>query len=112
MTTEEFFLLHREICRRWQSLPGIETGKLPGVRMLQLCCYIGGHSGCSLNEAAFFAEITPGAASMLVDALCGKGILKRTLDSGDRRRIRLFLSPETRRFLEEIEEEINRNVLK
>ncbi len=80
--------------------------------MLQICCYIGGHPDCSLNEAAQFAGISQGTASVLVDLLCNREILKRTRDSDDRRRVRLSVTPATRCFLNGVEALIDRNTQK
>jgi len=112
MTPEDFFRIHREICRRWQAVLGAKTQDAPkkfpsSCHALSLYCYIGGHPGCSLNEAAAFVGTSPGTASMLVDSLCGRKILTRTLHPGDRRRVCLFVTPAARCFLDEIEALIN-----
>ncbi len=108
ITPGDFFSLHREICRRWRKFLDAQANGMPGgfhsgCNALQLFCHIGAHPGCSLNEAAAATGVGPGTASSLIDFLCSAGILRRTLDPGDRRRICLSVTPAAKRFLFEIE---------
>jgi DNA-binding MarR family transcriptional regulator len=49
--------------------------------------------GSSLNDIADFLGLTPPAASRLVDGLVARGLVTRSLDPGDRRRLMLRVTP-------------------
>lgn len=61
---------------------------------------------CALNEArtpaelARFQDLEGSTVTRMVDRLCKKGLMKRTRDRNDRRRVLLTVTPEGRKALE------------
>lgn len=55
-----------------------------------VCCH--GQSGLMLKEIAQGMQLSPGAASLLVDQLVKRGLLARSTSENDRRAIRVELS--------------------
>ena len=79
---------------------GTETGasemqaprmSVPQVRAL---LYVRRHAGCGLSALAEHVGVSLAAASALVDRLVRAGLLERTTDPAERRRIRLHLTPD------------------
>ena len=95
MTPDEFFRLYREFGRRWtvflrgSSPANTAAPHAGGFKALHICYYAFRHPGCALHESAAAVGLSTGAASALVDSLCGRGLLLRTPAHHDRRRIEL-----------------------
>ncbi|QDU32018.1 putative HTH-type transcriptional regulator YusO [Poriferisphaera corsica] len=61
---------------------------------------------CSLKAAAKRMGVSDASASVMVDTLVGKGMLRRVRDEHDRRKVLISLTDEVRQSMEEIDEEI------
>jgi DNA-binding MarR family transcriptional regulator len=83
-------VIMRDIIRHMQ------TGRDPGMSVPQfrVMVYIVRHPGASLAQLANFLGQAPPSASKLVDALVRQNLIERRVDSADRRRITLNISPQ------------------
>ncbi len=64
-----------------------------------------GEEGISVKELAEKAGVTPGAITQLVDVLIAKDVVRRQEDPGDRRIVRLKITPAAERHLHKFREE-------
>jgi DNA-binding MarR family transcriptional regulator len=67
--------------------------------------------GVTLKKLAETIGVTPAAASVMVDLLVKKKMLKRTRSKSDRRSILIRLAPETSRLFEISEQSLRRSVM-
>lgn len=67
------------------------------------------HDDLSLNEASALVGVDNSSLSRMVERLVGKGLIKRTVASEDRRTIRLELTPEGRKLVPRLAREADKN---
>jgi len=67
--------------------------------------------GVTLKKLAETIGVTPAAASVMVDLLVKKKMLKRTRSKSDRRSVLIRLAPETARLFEISEQSLRRSVM-
>lgn len=72
----------------------------------QLAClrFVEGYPGCAAGELSRALQITPAAATKLVDRLVVKGLIRRGVSDEDRRVVLLQLTDEGRQLLQRVTE--------
>jgi DNA-binding MarR family transcriptional regulator len=63
-------------------------------------------AGCNLSDLADDIGVSPPAMSKLIDGLVERGLVERSLDAADRRRLELAVSPDGRRALDRLRQSI------
>lgn len=76
-----------EIARRLSDL-GISHAQFHHLRRLAE------HDGISSSELSALVEVKKATSTSILDALEGKGLIRRERDTVDRRRVNVFLTPE------------------
>jgi DNA-binding MarR family transcriptional regulator len=74
---------------------GVRQAKRSDLTLPQLRClgYVHRHDGSSLAQVASHVGLSSPAMSQMVDGLVERKLLRRTIASDDRRRVRLCLTP-------------------
>lgn len=67
--------------------------------------------GVTLKKLAEYIGVTPAAASVMVDLLVKKKMLKRTRSKSDRRSVLIRLTPQTAQLFEISEQSLRRSVM-
>lgn len=90
---KEFFLISNEIRNRVDSASHRQFDRMPLAQSRTLeVVTLSMPNGVSLSELAEARGVTPGTASVAVDALVASGFLERCSVPADRRKVRIVLT--------------------
>lgn len=93
----------REICRcvaRFEEEFGVRYGLCLNEGML--LCSLSGERECTAGRIAGLLGLSPSNASKVIASVERKGFVVRTMDGGDKRRVRFSLTPAGRECLASI----------
>jgi MarR family transcriptional regulator, 2-MHQ and catechol-resistance regulon repressor len=77
----------------------INRGKAASFLQFETLRYVKEHDRLLMRDVAHYFRITPPAATLLVDGLVRDKLLKRVVDTKDRRAVRVMITPAGRRYI-------------
>ncbi len=96
------------MCLLRERAKTIPTSRSFSVMHMQALHFIRVQDGCLMHDVAKYLAIKPPSATALVAHLIGRNLVKREVDAGDRRVIRLRATPAGRRLLAKRFDEFSR----
>jgi DNA-binding MarR family transcriptional regulator len=92
-----FFALKRSLHERLKRSGALKASYLPRMAVLGLARETG---GATMKDVAAFLGVSPPSVTGLVGAIADDGLLTRNPDPGDRRTVRLRLTPKGEKALD------------